>query len=48
MVSTDYHKIPTTSPGAYMFSKTLFNGFSIGGAYIQRGLYMVGNFALKN
>ena len=47
MVSTDYHKIPTTSPGADMVSKALFKGFIFGGAYIQRGLYMVGNFALK-
>ena len=42
-----YHKSPKISPGAYNFSKALFEGLIFGGAYIRRGLSMVGNLRFK-
>ena len=35
------------SPGAYIFSKTLFEGLIFGRAYIQRGLSTEGNLRFK-
>ena len=38
-LSVRYRKIPKISPGAYFFSKALFEGLIFGAAYIRRGLY---------
>ena len=42
-----YRKIPKISPGAYIFSKTLFEGLIFGGAFIRRGLSTEGNLRFK-
>ena len=42
-----YRKIPKISPGDYAFLKALFEGLSIGGAYIRRGLSTEGNLRFK-
>ena len=42
-----YRKIPKISPGAYFFSKALFEGPIFGGAYIRRGLSTEGNLRFR-
>ena len=42
-----YRKIPKISPGAYIFSKTLFEGLIFGGAYFRRGLSTDGKLCFK-
>ena len=43
----NYRKILKMSPGAYIFSKALFEGLIFGGAYIRRGLSTEGNLRFK-
>ena len=43
-----YRKIPKISPGAYIFSKALFEGLIFGGAYIRRGLSTDGKLCFKS
>ena len=43
----NYSKIPKISPGAYIFSKALFEGLIFEGAFIRRGLSMEGNLRSK-
>ena len=42
-----HRKIPKISPGAYIFSKALFERLIFGGAYIRRGLSREGNLRFK-
>ena len=44
---TRYRKIPKISPGAYIFSKALFEGLIFRWAYIRRGLSTEGNLRFK-
>ena len=41
-----YRNIPKISPGAYIFSKALFEGLIFGGSYIGRGLCTGGNLLI--
>ena len=47
LYTSRYRKIPKISPGAYIFSKALFEGLIFGGAYIRRGLSTEGNLRFK-